>query len=88
MPPISAAPGTTTNRLVPRLSICLRTASLAPWPTAIMAISAATPMKTPSMVSAERILLRASAWVAAVRIIRARAQAAANEPAAACSEPG
>ena len=57
---------------MPRLSICLRTASLAPWPTATMAISAATPMNTPSMVSAERILLRASAWTAAAAIIMVR----------------
>jgi len=59
--------------LVPRLSICLRTASLAPWPTATIAINAATPMNTPSIVSAERILLRASACSAAPAIISAKA---------------
>ena len=75
-PPELTAPGTTTSRLVPRLSICLRTASLAPWPTATMAISAATPMKTPSMVSAERVRLRPIAWIAAAAIISAKAQAA------------
>ena len=65
IPPVVSAPGRMTTTLVPRLSICLRTASLAPWPTATMAISAATPMNTPSMVSAERILLRPIACAAA-----------------------
>jgi len=41
---------------------------------ATIAINAATPMKTPSMVSAERILLRASACTAAARIIKPKAQ--------------
>ena len=69
MPPDVLAPGNTTTRLVPSRSICLRTASLAPWPTATMAIKAATPMKTPSIVSAERIMLRQSACMAAAMII-------------------
>ena len=74
MPPAVLAPGSTTTRLVPSRSICLRTASLAPWPTATMAIKAATPMKTPSMVSAERIMLRQIAWMAAAMIISANPQ--------------
>ena len=69
-----AAPGRMTTRLVPSLAISLRTASLAPWPTATMAINAATPMKTPSIVSADRILLRQIACAAAVSIIQANAQ--------------
>ena len=69
MPPAVLAPGSTTTRLVPSRSICLRTASLAPWPTATMAINAATPMKTPSMVNAERIMLRQIACIAAAIII-------------------
>src|ERR1035437_4741207 len=69
MPPDVLAPGSTTTRLVPSRSICLRTASLAPWPTATMAIKAATPIKTPSMVKAERIMLRQSACMAAAMII-------------------
>ncbi len=60
-PPAVVAPGWTTSMLVPRLSSCFFTAALAPSPTATMAISAATPMNTPSMVRAERSLLRSSA---------------------------
>ncbi len=41
-----------------------------------MAISAATPMKTPSMVKAERIMLRQIACMAAAMIISAKAQKA------------
>ena len=51
-------PGSTTSRFVPRLSSCALSAARAPSPTASMAMSAATPMKMPSMVSAERSLLR------------------------------
>ena len=65
------APGSTTSRLVPRLAICSSTAAFAPCPTATMATSAATPMNTPSMVNAERSLLRASALPAATRAMRA-----------------
>ena len=74
MPPAVRAPGSTTTRLVPSRSICLRTASLAPWPTATMAIRAATPMKTPSIVKAERIMLRQIACMAAAMIITAKLQ--------------
>ena len=42
-PFVIVAPGTRSRKFVPRLSICLRTAWLAPCPTATMAISAATP---------------------------------------------
>ena len=67
------APGWTTTMLVPRLSSCFLTAALAPSPTATMAISAATPMKTPSMVRAERSLLRARACREAKKIIDRKA---------------
>src|SRR4030095_3782689 len=60
-----------TSGLVPRFSISFSTAALAPWPTATMAISAATPMNTPSVVSTERSLLREIACAAAARIMRA-----------------
>ena len=56
-----------------------------------MAMSAATPMKTPSMVSADRILLRASAWNAAATIIKAKARAVPAFRATAgsgCGGPG
>ena len=45
------------------------TASLAPSPTATIAMSAATPMKTPSTVRAERSLFRPIACAAAARTI-------------------
>src|SRR5215471_6041403 len=61
-PPAREAPGSTTTRFVPRLSICWRTDSLAPWPTATIAINAATPMSTPSIVKIDRIVLRRTAW--------------------------
>ena len=65
---------------VPKLSSCFLTAALAPSPTATMAISAATPMKTPSIVSAERSLLRASACRDAKNIIELQAHTTADAP--------
>ena len=50
--------------LVPWLWICSSMAARAPDPSAIMAITEATPMITPSMVSTERILLRRMARAA------------------------
>src|SRR4029453_17939129 len=44
--------------VVPWLWICSSIAARAPQPSAIIAITEATPMITPSMVSAERTLLR------------------------------
>ena len=69
-----------TTRLVPSLAISFRTASLAPWPTDTMTINAATPMKTPSIVSAERILLRQIASAAAVITIQANGHDAPDSP--------
>jgi hypothetical protein len=69
-PLLVVAPGRTTSRFVPRLAICASTAAFAPCPTATMAIRAATPMKTPSTVNAERSLLRASARPAATSAMR------------------
>ncbi len=46
-----------------------------------MAINAATPIKTPSIVSAERILLRQIASAAAVITIHANAHDALDSPA-------
>src|SRR5262245_47754175 len=45
----------------PRLAICARMAACAPCPIASMAITAATPMITPSMVRAERMVFRRKA---------------------------
>src|SRR5262245_3701812 len=50
-----------TSECEPRLAICARMAACAPCPIASMAITAATPMITPSMVRAERIVFRRKA---------------------------
>ena len=55
-PPCVDAPGVITIMLVPRLLICSRIRVRAPYPTATITITAATPMMMPSMVSAARIL--------------------------------
>ncbi len=60
--------------LVPSRSSCFFTDALAPSPTATMAIRAATPMKTPSMVSTDRMRFRARAWAAAVKIMPMKGQ--------------
>ena len=49
------------SRFWPMLAICFCTDSVAPEPIATIAITAATPMITPSIVSVERTLLRSSA---------------------------
>ena len=61
MPELVMLPESTTIRLLPMEAICSLMRSCAPEPTATMAITAATPMMMPSMVSAERILLMRSA---------------------------
>ena len=53
------------------LSICACTVACAPCPMLTIAITAETPMMMPSMVSAARILLRASARKAMRMIISA-----------------
>ncbi len=58
---------------MPRFSISFSTAAFAPWPTATMAMRAATPMNTPSMVRTARSLLRVMAWAAAASTISANA---------------
>jgi hypothetical protein len=55
-PPALVDPGRIMRRLLPILAICADICWLAPVPTAIMAITAPTPMIIPSMVRAERIL--------------------------------
>ena len=56
-PPDVVLPGRMMMRLLPMLEICSEIFSLAPVPTASMAMTAPTPMMIPSMVRAERILL-------------------------------
>ena len=61
MPELVMLPERTTIRLLPMEAICSLMRCWAPDPTATIAITAATPMMIPSMVSAERILLTRSA---------------------------
>ena len=56
--------------VVPWLWICSSIAARAPEPSAIMAITEATPMITPSIVSAERTLLRRIARSATRKVSR------------------
>ena len=51
-------PGRTMRRLLPRLEICCFTASVAPWPSVTMVMTAETPMMTPSTVRKARVRLR------------------------------
>src|SRR2546423_1299049 len=67
-PPLLMVPAPTYSRLEPMAAMRCCTCCCAPWPSATMAITAATPMMMPSIVSVERILLRASAR-SAIRIV-------------------
>src|SRR5215216_2849812 len=60
-PPDDELPGMMVKRLVPRPCSWLLTEALAPWPSATMAMTAATPMMMPSVVSTLRPLLACSA---------------------------
>ena len=63
-------PALTMIMLVPAAWICVSIDDWAPVPSATMVITAPTPMIMPSMVSAVRILLRASALRATRKTIR------------------
>ncbi len=78
------APGTTISRLVPRLLICASTDERAPSPTATIVITAATPMKIPSIVSAARSLLRLIARPAATTAMLAKVHASSTTEIASC----
>src|SRR5262245_61172016 len=69
-PDCVATPGKIIRKFVPSEVICAWIAACEPWPTAIIAITQATPMMMPSAVSAERILLRPIAFRATLRIVR------------------
>jgi len=56
IPDVVMLPGTSMIRLLPRLAICCWMRAVAPAPTATVAITAATPMITPNIVSADRTL--------------------------------
>ena len=60
-PPDVVLPGRTRRRLDPTEAIWAEIRSLAPAPIATMAITAATPMIIPSIVSTDRILFARSA---------------------------
>ncbi len=64
-------PGKTSIRFEPRFFSCSRTRSCAPPPMASIAITAATPMIMPSIVSDDRSLLMRSAFSATRKTIRA-----------------
>ena len=57
-------PGSTMSWFWPMLEICCWTDWVAPWPMATIAMTAATPMITPSIVSAERTRFRMRARIA------------------------
>src|ERR1700682_467354 len=63
-------PGKTIKKFVPREEIWACTAACAPPPTAIIAMTQATPMMIPSAVSVDRSLLRAIAFMPTFRIVR------------------
>ena len=48
-------PGVTTSRLDPRALMALATFACAPWPRPTVSMTAAMPMRMPSMVSTDRI---------------------------------
>ncbi len=63
-PPLTKLPADTCTMLVPAVLRVRSTDARAPLPSATMAITAATPMTTPSVVSPERRRLRPSAFQA------------------------
>ena len=69
---------------MPRLLICASTDELAPSPTATIVMTAATPMKIPSIVSAARSLLRLIARPAATTAMLAKDHASSSIEAAGC----
>src|ERR1051326_2005855 len=69
-PAAVVAPGITITTFVPRLAICAWTEASAPWPTLTMAITAPTPITTPSMVRTERVTLRRRARHAVTSVMR------------------
>ncbi len=64
IPPLLTVPDWTNSILDPMAAICCWACNCAPWPTLTMAITAPTPIMTPSIVRIDRILLRARARMA------------------------
>jgi hypothetical protein len=69
-PPLVELPDWTIKRFDPMPAICSVIRAFAPEPTAIMAITAPTPMMIPNMVKAERILLTLRALKAIRRLAK------------------
>jgi hypothetical protein len=69
-PPLVELPDKIMSIFDPMLAICSAMRAFAPEPTAIMAITAPTPMMIPNMVRAERILLTMSALKAIRRLAK------------------
>ncbi len=63
-PLLAAAPGCTSRLSAPILAMVFLTDSDEPWPISTTPITAAMPMTMPSVVSAERMMLRVSALMA------------------------
>jgi hypothetical protein len=72
IPPLVELPDMTIIRFDPILAICSAILLFAPEPTAIIAITAPTPMMIPSIVRAERILFTIRALRAILRLARRR----------------
>src|SRR5262245_3323474 len=69
-PPCSMLPGWTYSMLLPMLLIWFCTIDCAPWPMETIAMTAPTPIMMPSIVNADRILLRPRARMATLRMAR------------------
>ncbi len=82
IPELVRLPESTMITLLPMEAICCRIRSSAPEPTATMAITAATPMMIPSIVSAERSLLIRSASKAMLMLWMSFFMNATSPPAA------
>ena len=67
-PPLEAVPGCTSSMLAPMLAMVCLTAVEEPCPISTMAMTAATPMMMPSVVSVERMTLRRSALTAMMNV--------------------
>src|SRR5262249_54431735 len=93
-PPLPDSPGRTSSRLVPSRERFSPPCTVTPAPIVPMAITAATPITMPSIVSAERSALRRSARSASrtrspslTARPRARRPAAARPPLGPCARP-
>jgi hypothetical protein len=71
-PPLVELPERTMSKFDPILAICSAIRLFAPEPTAIMAMTAPTPMMIPNIVRVDRILLTISALKAIRRLARRR----------------